>query len=266
MAFRSALITGASSGIGEALARALPRMTTLLLTGRDRDHLAKLAQDLTSAERLVRTVVADLTLAEGRQAVIAAAESAEVDLVVNNAGIGQLGRVIDNPESRESEMVLVNVLASVEITRSLLPGMLRRAESSAQQDEKPAGQRAGLINVASAAAFAPMPYFATYAATKAFLLHYTEALAEELSDRPIDVLALCPGATQTRFFARAGVEKPSFTTVHTPERVAREALQALGHRNVHVVGPGNYLATAAMRFLPRRFVTAAIETAMQKWR
>jgi short-subunit dehydrogenase len=267
MAFRSALITGASSGIGEALARALPRGAALLLTGRDRDRLAKLAQDLASPERTVRIVAADLTEAEGRRAVIAAAESAAVDLVVNNAGIGQLGRVIDNPETRESEMVLVNVLATVEISRGLLPGMLRRAESSVEGDEGGrAGQRAGLINVASAAAFAPMPYFATYAATKAFLLHYTEALAEELSGRPIDVLALCPGATQTRFFARAGVEKPSFTTVHTPERVAREALQALGHRTVHVVGPGNYLATAAMRFLPRRFVTAAIETAMQKWR
>jgi short-subunit dehydrogenase len=262
MAFRSALITGASSGIGEALARGLPHGTGLLLAGRDRDRLAKLAQDLASAERTVRIVAADLTETEGRKAVIAAAESAEVDLVVNNAGIGQLGRVIDNPEARESEMVLVNVLATVEIARGLLPGMLRRAEATAPRG----GTRAGLINVASAAAFAPMPYFATYAATKAFLLHYTEALAEELSGRPIDVLALCPGATQTRFFARAGVEKPGFTTVHTPERVAREALQALGHRNVHVVGPGNYLATAAMRFLPRRFVTAAIETAMQKWK
>jgi short-subunit dehydrogenase len=258
MAFKSALITGASSGIGEALARGLPRSTALLLTGRDRDRLAKLAQDLASGERMVRIVVADLTEAEGRKAVIAAAESAEIDLLINNAGIGQLGRVIDNPEARESEMVLVNVLATVEIARSLLPGMLRRAESE--------NTRAGLINVASAAAFAPMPYFATYAATKAFLLHYTEAVAEELSGRAIDVLALCPGATQTQFFARAGVEKPGFTSVHTAERVAREALQALGHRTVHVVGPGNYLATAALRFLPRRFVTAAVESVMQRWK
>ena len=258
MGYKSALITGASSGIGAAFARGLPRTTELLLTGRDRDRLATVAQELTSPGRTVRTVIADFTDAAGRDSVIAAAESAAVDLVINNAGIGRLGKVIDNPAPRESEMVLANVLAPVEICRGLIPGMLRRAEA--------AQGRAGIINVSSAAAFAPMPFFATYAASKAFLLHYTEALAEELSDRPIDVLALCPGATKSRFFERAGIEKPGFTTVHDPERVVREALQALGHRTVHIVGPGNYLATAAMRLLPRRVVTQAVETVMQKWR
>jgi len=258
MAFRSALITGASSGIGEAFARGLPRATALLLAGRDRDRLSKLAHELASPGRVVRIVTADLSDDQERGAAIAAAESAEVDLVVNNAGIGKLGRVIDNPATRESEIVLVNTLAPVELCRALLPGMLRRAENS--------GSRAGLINVSSAAAFAPMPFFATYAASKTFLLNYTEALAEELSDRPIDVLALCPGATRTRFFERAGIEKTGFTTVHEPERVAREALQALGHRTVHIVGPGNYLATAAMRLLPRRMVTHAVESVIQKWR
>jgi hypothetical protein len=258
MAVQSALITGASSGIGESFARGLPRATALLLAGRDRDRLGALAQELASPERTVRIVAADLAEAAGRQSVIAAGESAEVDLVINNAGIGRIGRVIDNAAARESEMALVNAVAPVEICRALLPGMLRRAEA--------AKTRAGIINVSSAAAFTPMPFFATYAASKAFLLHYTEALAEELSDRPIDVLALCPGATRTRFFERAGVDKPSFTTMHEPDRVAREGLQALGHRTVHIVGPGNYLAIAAMRFLPRRFVTAAVETVMQKWK
>jgi len=258
MAYQSALITGASSGIGESFARGLPRSTALLLAGRDRDRLGTLAQELASPERTVRIVAADLSEPTGRQSVIAAGESAEVDLVINNAGIGKIGRVIDNTAARESEMTLVNVVAPVEICRALLPGMLRRAET--------AKRRAGIINVSSAAAFTPMPFFATYAASKAFMLHYTEALAEELSDRPIDVLALCPGATRTRFFERAGIEKPSFTTMHEPDRVAREGLQALGHRTVHIVGPGNYLATAAMRFLPRRLVTAAVETVMQKWK
>ena len=257
-AFKSALITGASSGIGAAFARGLPRTTELLLCGRDRDRLQALAQELTSPERTVRTVIADFTEATGRDSAAAAAESATVDLVINNAGIGKLGRVIDNPAERESAIVQVNALAPVELCRALLPGMLRRAESS--------GSRAGLINVSSAAAFAPMPFFATYAASKTFLLNYTEALAEELSDRPIDVLALCPGATKTRFFERAGIEKTGFATVHEPERVVREALQALGHRTVHIVGPGNYLATAAMRLLPRRMVTHAVESVIQKWR
>jgi short-subunit dehydrogenase len=258
MPFKSALITGASSGIGAAFARGLPRTTELLLAGRDRDALAALAQELTSPGRIVRTVVADFTETAGRDRVAAAAESAAVDLVINNAGIGKLGKVIDNAAERETAIVLVNVLAPVELCRALLPNMLRRAEN--------AGTRAGLINVSSAAAFAPMPFFATYAASKTFLLNYTEALAEELSDKPIDVLALCPGATKTRFFERAGIEKAGFTTVHEPERVVREALQALGHRTVHIVGPGNYLATAAMRLLPRRMVTQVAETVIQKWR
>ncbi|HVO02074.1 MAG TPA: SDR family NAD(P)-dependent oxidoreductase [Candidatus Cybelea sp.] len=257
MAFRSALVTGASSGIGEAFARGLPRTTVLLLAGRDRDRLTRLAHELGSPERMVRIAAGDLATEEGRQGVISAAESAEVDLVVNNAGIGRLGKVTDNSAERESEMVLVNALAPVEICRALLPGMLRRAETSQS--------RAGIINVSSAAAFTPMPFFATYAASKAFLLHYTEALAEELSDKPIDVLALCPGATRTRFFERAGVNEIGFS-MHDPGRVVREALQALGHRTVHIVGPGNYLATAAIRFLPRRFVTAAVETVTRKWR
>jgi short-subunit dehydrogenase len=256
MAFRSALITGASSGIGEAFARGLPRTTALLLAGRDRDQLTKLAHELASPGRLVRIVAADLSDDSDRGGMMAAAESAEVDLIINNAGLGRLGRVIENAPERESEMVKVNALAPVEICRALIPGMLRRAEQRQS--------RAGVINVSSAAAFTPMPFFATYAASKAFLLHYTEALAEELSDRPIDILALCPGATKTRFFERAGIENLGLT-MHEPERVVREGLQALGHRTVHIVGPGNYLATAAMRFLPRRFVTAAVESVTRKW-
>ncbi|WP_374384629.1 SDR family NAD(P)-dependent oxidoreductase [Dongia sp.] len=258
MSYQSALITGASSGIGAAFARALPRATALLLHGRDRDRLNALAQELALNGRQVRTIVADLVDPEGRYAVIGAAENAGVDLVINNAGIGQLGRVIDNPDLREMEMVQVNVAAPVEITRGLLPMLLRHAHER--------GSRAGLINVASTAAFAPMPLFATYAATKTFLLNYTEALAEELADEPIDVLALCPGATETRFFERAQAGRPPMTTMHSAERVAQEGLRALGQERVHVVGPTNYLASIAMRFLPRRFLTAAVENTLQKWK
>ncbi len=184
--------------------------------------------------------------------------------MINNAGVGRLGRVIENTPERESEIVKVNALTPVEICRALIPGMLRRAEARQSDPEGEPGGRAGIINVSSAAAFGPMPFFATYAASKAFLLHYTEALAEELSDRPIDILALCPGATKTRFFERAGIEHLGFS-MHEPDRVVREGLQALGHRTVHIVGPGNYLATAAMRFLPRRIVTAAVESVTRKW-
>jgi uncharacterized protein len=257
MTFRYALITGASSGIGAAFARALPRSTGLLLTGRDREKLAQLAAELALNDRPVRTIAADLSMPEGRRALIHAAEEAPIDLLINNAGLGWLGPVIDNPPEREAEMVQVNAAAPIELTRALLPGMIRRARAKQE--------RAGLIFVASAAAFMPIPLFATYAASKAFLLHYAEALAEELDRAPVDVLALCPGATKTRFFERANVGPSGVPATHDPDRVAREGLQALGRRVVHVVGPGTYLATAAARFLPRRLVTAAAERAMRRW-
>jgi uncharacterized protein len=257
MTFRHALITGASSGIGAAFARALPRSTGLLLTGRDRAKLAQLAAELALSDRAVRTIAADLSMPEGRRALIHAAEEAPIDLLINNAGLGWLGPVIDNPPEREAEMVQVNAAAPIELTRALLPGMIRRAREKQE--------RAGLIFVASAAAFMPIPLFATYAASKAFLLHYAEALAEELDRAPVDVLALCPGATKTRFFERANVGPSGVPATHDPDRVAREGLQALGRRVVHVVGPGTYLATAAARFLPRRLVTAAAERAMRRW-
>jgi uncharacterized protein len=257
MTYRCALITGASSGIGEAFARALPKSTSLLLTGRDRARLSHLAGELANAERTVRSIAADLATADGRQAVIGFAEGQAVDLLINNAGIGYLGPVAENPPERESEMAQLNMVAPVEITRALLPGMLKRVEG---------GGRGGMIFVASAAAFMPIPQFATYAASKAFLLHYAEALAEELSDAPIDVLALCPGATKTRFFERANIVRfDNLHQMHGADRVAREGLQALGHRVVHVVGPATYLATTAARFLPRRFVAAAAERAMRRW-
>ena len=256
MTYRCALITGASSGIGEAFARALPRSTALLLTGRNRTRLSHLAAELANTDRPVRSIAADLATAEGRQSVIAFAADQPVDLLINNAGIGHLGPVVENPPERESEMAQLNMVAPVEITRALLPGMLKRAGD---------GTRGGLVFVASAAAFMPLPLFATYAASKAFLLHYAEALAEELSEAPVDVLALCPGATRTRFFERAHIARGNLPPLHEPDRVAREGLQALGRRVVHVVGPVNYLATAAARFLPRRLVAAAAERAMKRF-
>jgi len=258
MPFSMALITGASSGIGAAFARALPRHTGLLLTGRDHLQLAALSDELALHGREIKTVLADLTTVEGRRAVITLAAAAKVDLIINNAGLGRLGRVIDNVAERESDMVLVNVLAPVEITRALLPDMLARAQES--------NRRCGAIFVASTAAFMPIPYFATYAASKAFLLHYTEALAEELSREPIDILALCPGATQTQFFRRAGADRLSFSVLHSAERVAQEGLRMLGQRRVHVVGPANYMTSLVSRFLPRGLVTFAAERVMREWK
>lgn len=246
MAYEFAAITGATSGIGAAFARLLPPETGLLLTGRNAGALAEARRTLGSTGRRVETVAADLANEDGRQRFLAAARELPIDLLINNAGLGRFGRVVDNDEALERAMAEVNVVAVVTVTRALLPRMLAEAEAKRR--------RAGLIVVASTAAFQPLPYLATYSATKTFDLYYAEALAGELADAPIDVLALCPGGTETAFFARAGASGDKFGRLAPPERVAREGLAALGRKTVHVVGGLNRLSAALARLAPRRLV------------
>ena len=239
MAYRSALITGASSGIGEAFARVLPDGTDLLLHGRDAGRLARLAEGLARPGR--RVEIAALDLAEDGAAEQLAAQALEfgIDLLVNNAGLGHYGPFWESPAAIQREMVTVNVLAPVVLTRQLLPQILERARA--------AGSRGGVIIVASVVGFGPIPFFSTYAATKAFDLRLAEGLAVELEGQPVDVLALCPGATATRFGDRAQFG-PSGG--HSAERVARDGLDALGRRSVHVVGHANTGVTLAFKLLP----------------
>ena len=195
----------------------------MLLTGRDRAKLAHLAAELADADRPVRSVAADLATAEGRQAVIGFAEGQPIDLLINNAGVGHArARSWTIRRSANRRWRSSTWCAPVELTRALLPGMLKRAGE--------ASGRGGLIFVASAAAFMPIPLFATYAASKAFLLHYAEALAEELSDAPVDVLALCPGATRTRFFERANIAAHSTVPAPMHERRSGGARGVAGPR------------------------------------
>lgn len=246
MTYRYALVTGASSGIGAAIAAELPAETGLLLTGRDPAALEAVATRLATPGRSVEAVVADLAGDHGRQLVIERARAASIDLLVCNAGIGRLGRVVDNAPEREREMVEVNVVATVVLTRALLPGMIERAHAN--------GNRAGVIVVASVAGFLSLPYFTTYAASKAFDLHYGEALAAELAGEPVDVLALCPGATKTRFGDRAGMPAKVYEKGDSATEVARQALAALGRHPVHVVGARNRANTLAPRLLPRNVI------------
>lgn len=252
--YQRALITGATSGIGAGFAAELPQDTWLLLTGRDEAGLAARADELARPDRPVGTVAADLTQADAIEHLVAAAEDFEIDLLINNAGSGRLGAVIDNAVEDELATVQLNVVAVVALTRKLLPGMIERAAK--------AGRRAGLIIVSSTAAFAPVPYFATYAASKSFDLHFAEALAEELRGQPVDVLALCPGATRTAFGPRAGYRSSGLPGAADPRSVARGALSALGCQTVHVAGGLNQAALAPV-VLPRRVATGLIGRAMR---
>jgi uncharacterized protein len=236
---RAALVTGASSGIGEAFARALPGGTSLLLTGRNLDALAHLAAELSGAGRRVETVAADLTTEDGLDTVAARAGEFGVDLLVLNAGTGRFGDFLAQSEAALRETVGVNVLAPAVLAHRLLPGMIERARR--------AGRRGGVIIVSSNTAFAPVPRLATYAASKAFALSLAEALAAELTGEPVDVLALCPTATRSRFAERAGwgSEIPG---AQSPRHVANAALCALGRQRTLVLGPlsGTVLAVPAL--------------------
>lgn len=252
--YRRALITGATSGIGSAFARRLPATTDLMLTGRDLARLNEEAQRAARPGRRVEVLAADLTLQQDRDRLVARAEEFDVDLLINNAGAGRLGRFLDSPADIEQQTVLLNVVAVVDLTRRLLPGMLARAQET--------HRRAGLIVVASTAAFAAVPMFATYAASKAFDLQFTEALAEELRDEPIDVVALCPGATRTNFGARAGWRNSGLPGAADPGDVAADALDALGRQTVCVPGRLREVALTPV-VMPRRLLTGALGLAMR---
>lgn len=224
--YQRALITGATSGIGEAFAEILPATTNLILTGRDADKLAALEERLAHKGREISILEADLRLPDDREKLIERGETLGVDLFVNNAGLGHFSHFTKTSTDDEAAMVEVNVVAVHALTHALLPGMIERAKNDKR--------RAGLIIVSSVVGHLPLPFFATYAATKAFDLALAEGLAEELSGEPVDILALCPGATATDFQARAGAPMDMFDRAESATSVARKGMRALGHRRVLV--------------------------------
>ena len=215
---RSALVTGASSGIGAAFAEALAReQYALVLVARRAERLEELAKRLGEARGVdVEVLPADLTDAAGMARVVESIEKRAPDLLVNNAGRGTFGSFADLDPERELDEIELNVSVLVRLTRAALPGMLERGHGD-------------IINVSSLAAFQPMPFNATYGGTKAFVNSFTEALHEELRDTGVRVQALCPGFTRTEFQETAGVESsvvPAFAWMEA-EQVVEASLRAL---------------------------------------
>jgi short-subunit dehydrogenase len=240
-----ALVTGASMGLGAAFAEALSaRGYDLMLVARSGAALEQIAGRIRAAQGArVEPFVADL---EDRAAVERAADTAlerfaRVDLLVNNAGFGAHGRFETLGTGRNVGQVRLNVEALVALTDRLAPEMLARGSG-------------GIINVASTAAFQPVPYMAVYGATKAFVLSFSEALAEEFRGRGVRVLALCPGATRTNFFKTAG-ERAQVGRMRTSEQVVATALRAYDRGRSYVVdGPANTLLAFSPRIAPRALV------------
>jgi short-subunit dehydrogenase len=242
-----ALVTGASAGIGAALATELAAGGThLVLTARRRDRLEALGQSLKKAHAIeTEAFAADLAEHDAPQKIYAFAKQKglAIELLVNNAGFGQYGELSELDTRRLLDMVQVNCSAVVHLTRLFLPDMMSRG-------------RGDILILASTAAFQAVPYISTYAATKAFDLLFAEGLAEEMKPHGIRVCALCPGSTESEFHVVAGQEQ--FTRHHqeTAEKVARTGLQALAAGKSYVIsGLGNYLGAHSQRIVPRRTIT-----------
>jgi short-subunit dehydrogenase len=243
-----ALVTGASSGIGECFAKELAaRGRNLILVARSTRKLEETATYLRS-EHNVDTEPISLDLSEPEAAARLAATLRErglpVDLLVNNAGFGARGRFWELPLDRQAAMLRLNVQALVELTHLLLPAMVE-------------ARRGAIINVSSTASFQAVPYTSVYGATKAFVTSFSEGLAEELRPHGIAVVTLCPGGTRTHFHVASGFGRPPLPGgMQGPEAVVDAALAALDRGGGTVV-PGllNKLSLVSQRLIPRRLVT-----------
>jgi uncharacterized protein len=242
---RTALVTGASSGIGAAFARELAaRGMTTILVARSAAALDALAEEIRSRHQTqAHVITADLRQpnAAAELARLVAERGLEVDLLVNNAGFMTHGAFESIDSASEQAEVAVNVAAVVGLTHAFLPAML--------------GRRVGaVINVASVAGFQPIPYLAVYAATKAFVISFSVALWEECRDRNVCVMALCPGTTATQLFDRAAAPEAALGKPRTAEQVVATALAGLDRRRSLVVdGLKNSLLSHGPRLIPRWF-------------
>jgi uncharacterized protein len=241
-----ALVTGASAGIGVALARELARNgAKLILTARRRDRLETLAAELTGRGTEVRVVTADLMDPGAAQVIFEATEGAgiEVDVLVNNAGLGQYGYVHSSETAQELGQIRVNCETMVALTRLFVPRMVER-------------RRGWVMVLASTASFQPVPFLSTYAATKAFDRFFALGLAEEVAPFGVKVTALCPGPTESEFFEIAGASRFRRGGIQSAEEVARLGVAALarGQRTIIPYFAGRFTAFL-VRFLPVGLIT-----------
>jgi uncharacterized protein len=241
-----AVITGASAGIGRELARQLaPRARILILVARRRDRLEELKTELTASNASLGVEIHETDLSDLEQTIqlTQSLTKQPVDFLINNAGLGDLGPFATADPERVAKQVQVNVLALTALTRAVLPRMVEQ-------------KRGAILNVSSSASFLPLPGFAVYAATKAYVTSFSEAIRAETRGRGITVSALCPGPVKTEFTQvadrRRRPREYGSRFVNVPvERVARAGLQAI-ERDKAIVIPGLAMKTgmAITRMLP----------------
>lgn len=243
---KRALVTGASSGIGVALARELAALgASLVITARREDRLAALAEELRRDHGVeVDVEAADLADSAAPEKLHAATEGAgkSVDILVNNAGLGAYTQFNDSPWKRHATVIGVNITALTELCRLFAPNMVTRGHGY-------------IMNVGSMAAWLPMPGFAVYAASKVYVRNFSEALDYELSGKGVRVIVVNPGGTATEFMEAADqqIKKTGEWTLMSSERCARIAVRKMlaGRRSV-ITGIFNTVGMFLLRFLPRR--------------
>jgi short-subunit dehydrogenase len=247
---RWALVTGASAGIGVELARELAgHGARLILTARRKDRLEALAAELAAKGTEVRIVVADLNDAAAPQQIYEATEGAglEVDILINNAGLGQYGAFYQGSIEQEASQVRVNCEAMVRLTRIFVPRMIAR-------------RRGWVLVTASTASYQPLPYLTTYAATKAFDRFFALGLAAEVAQFGVKVTALCPGPTESEFFEVSRAGRFRSRGVQSAAEVARLGISALARGQRIVIPNFKSSFTAFMvRFLPVGLITRYVE-------
>lgn len=245
---KTILLTGASSGIGAAMAHQLADPTvTLLLTARSAETLNTLADDLRQHGTRVDVFPHDLSTPGAATTLHEQVTEAghRVDVLINNAAYGKRGQFEAFEASTYENMLTLNVTNLVSLTHHCLPAMLEHGEGA-------------ILNVASTAAFQGVPFFAVYAASKSFVLHFSEALHSEYADRGVTVTCLCPGSTATNFHDRAeSNHRPPSFLVESADKVARVGLRALlSGTMTKVSGTGNAVMATASQVLPRSAIVA----------
>jgi uncharacterized protein len=243
------LITGASGGIGYELARLFARNRySLVLVARRADRLAEVATELEAHGVTVRTIALDLATEPAPRFLFQQLERENIiiDILVNNAGFGAFGEFRDMPEEQILGQIQLNITALTELTRLFLPAMVARR-----------GGR--IMNVASTAGFQPGPLMAVYYATKAYVISFTEAVANEVRESGVTVTCFCPGATHTGFAKRAGNDRSRLfqLAAMSAGKVALDGYRAVMEgRTLAISGAQNWLVAQSTRFAPRRMVTA----------
>ena len=249
---KTALITGASSGLGVDFARKLAGMGyDLIIAARRLDRLEILATEIEKEFSVkVRVIASDLSKPGAAANLAALIGAVQIDFLVNNSGFGYIGALAEESLDDVGDQIAVNITALTQLTRIYLPGMLARNSGS-------------IINIASTAAYQPIPNMAVYGATKAYVLSFTEALWGEVQGTGVQVLALSPGGTATEFFEVAG-GRLAGGKLASPQKVIDIAFAALGARKSSViVGALNAVTANAVRFVPRKLVIAMAKKVMR---